>query len=280
MTGSVTGNRLRIGEAEVAYTDSGGVGDVLLLMHGGGLADWMVPLADDPRFTNYRVLRMTRAGYATDEYPGELTVADHARHAVKVLEHLGVSSVHVVAHSAGAGIALQLAVDAPSAVRTLCLLEPPLVDALADPADLDQLHAAFGPVIGTAMAALERGQDAEAFDAFMQVTCGPAYRDVLDRTLGTATVTDAVQRSRYLFTDEFPAFARWQFDSAVEHPVLLVHGNDSPPPMHRLIAHLAKQLPDATVAGIDHVNHLLPLTAPAEIAELVIAFHQRRAREQ
>lgn len=126
-----------------------------------------------------------------------------------------MGSGHVIAHSAGAGIALQLAVDSPSAVRTLCLHEPPLVNALADPADLDQLHAAFGPVIDTAMAALERGDDAEAFDAFMRVTCGPAYRDVLDRTLGTATVIGAIQRSRYLFTDEFPTFAHWQFDSAV-----------------------------------------------------------------
>jgi hypothetical protein len=37
--------RWRTGAAELAYTDSGGDGDTLVLIHGGGLADWFTPLA-------------------------------------------------------------------------------------------------------------------------------------------------------------------------------------------------------------------------------------------
>ncbi|MEV0568532.1 alpha/beta hydrolase [Dactylosporangium sp. NPDC050588] len=253
--------------AEIAYTDSGEHGEPLVLMHGGGLADWMTPLAAELR--GHRVIRLVRAGYTGGPFPDDLTVADHARHAATLLHRLGAAPAHVVAHSSGSAIALQLAVDSPSSVRTLCLLEPPLVDALADPSDVDDLRAAFGPTIGAAMAATARGDHAAAFDAFMPLVCGPRYREVMDEVLGAAVVDDAVSRSGPLFTSEAPALAAWTFDSAVARPVVLVQGADSPPPVHRLVAHLAGRLPQATVETVENVNHLMPLTAPATLAALI-----------
>src|SRR3954451_23208448 len=109
----------------------------------------MTPLAAELR--GHRVIRMVRAGYTGGPVPDGLTIADHAGHAATLLRRLGAAPAHVVAHSSGSAIALQLAVDSPSCVRTLCLLEPPLVDALADPSDVDELHAAFGPAMAPAL---------------------------------------------------------------------------------------------------------------------------------
>jgi pimeloyl-ACP methyl ester carboxylesterase len=256
--------RTLIGGAEVAYTDSGGDGEPLLLMHGGGLADWMTPLAAELR--GHRVIRLVRAGYTGGPLPDGLTIADHARHAATLLRRLDAAPAHVVAHSSGSVIALQLAVDDPSCVRTLCLLEPPLVDALADPSDVDALHAAFGPVMGAAMAATARGDHAAAFDAFMPLVCGPHYREVMDDVLGAAVVDDAARHSGPFFTSETPAVGAWSFDPAVARPVVLVQGADSPPPVHRLIAHLAGLLPQATIETVENAGHMMPLTAPAALA--------------
>jgi hypothetical protein len=55
--------RSRIDGAEVAHTDSGGAGEPLLLIHGGGLADWLTPLAATPELRDHRVIRMVRAGH-------------------------------------------------------------------------------------------------------------------------------------------------------------------------------------------------------------------------
>lgn len=253
--------------AEVGYTDSGGDGEPLLLMHGGGLADWMTPLATTLR--GYRVIRLVRAGYTGGPLPDDLTIAEHARHATTLLHRLGAAPAHVVAHSSGTAIALQLAVDNPSDVRTLCLLEPPLVDALADPSDVDDLRAAFGPVMGAAMAATARGDHAAAFDAFMPLVCGPRYREVMDDVLGAAVVDDAARRSGPLFTSEAPALGAWTFHPAVAQPVMLVQGTNSPPPVRRLIAHLARLLPQATVETVQNAGHLMPLTAPATLAALI-----------
>jgi pimeloyl-ACP methyl ester carboxylesterase len=92
--------------AEVAYTDSGGDGEPLLLMHGGGLADWMTPLAAE--LGGYRVIRLVRAGSTGGPLPAGLTVADHARHAATLLHRLGCGPAHVVAHSSSSAIALRL----------------------------------------------------------------------------------------------------------------------------------------------------------------------------
>ncbi len=51
-------------------------------------------------------------------------------------------------------------------------------------------------------------------------------------------------------------------------PVLLVEGAHSPAATHRLVARLAGLLGDAHVARIEGANHLLPLTHPAELADL------------
>jgi len=276
MTDIHTLTRSIIDGAEVAHADSGGDGEPMLLIHGGGLADWLTPLAATPELSGHRVIRMVRAGYTGRPVPPGLTVADHARHAATLLRQLDAAPAHVVAHSSGSAIALQLAVDDPSSVRSVALCEPPLVDTLADPSDLADLHAAFGVVLGSAMAATARGDHAAAFDAFMSLVCGPGYRGVMDDVLGAALVDDAASNGGDFFTSETPAIGTWTFDPVVRRPVLLIQGGDSPPPLHRLIARMADRLPDATVVTVDHTNHLMPLTAPAALGRLVAGFCRSR----
>ena len=176
----------------------------------------------------------------------------------------------MVAHSSGTTIALQLALDHPALVRTLCLSEPPLIDALVAPEDRAAVQAMLGPVIGSAMAATARGDLPAAFDTFMTAVCGPAYRRVIAGTLGPDVLAAAEHGCRYFFTDEMPAAATWTLDAAaIAQPVLLVQGGASPPPVHRLVSRLAALLPDATVTTIAGADHLLPLTAPAELGALI-----------
>jgi pimeloyl-ACP methyl ester carboxylesterase len=265
--------RLRIGAAEIAYTDSGGDGEPLLLIHAGLFPDWFTPLAATLAARPNRVIRLVRAGYTDAPAPGGLTLADHAGHAATLLKRLDAAPANVIAHSSGTVIALNLALDHPGLVRRLCLCEPPLVDTLAAPEDLDLLHTTLGPAIGAAMAATARGDLPAAFDAFMTAVCGPAYREVMADTLGADTLENAEQRCGHFFTDEIPALNAWDLDPAaaanLEQPVLLVQGGASPPPVHRLIARLAALIPDATIAEIDQADHLLPLTAPAELGRLI-----------
>ena len=77
-------------------------------------------------------------------------------------------------------------------------------------------------------------------------------------------------------TSEVAAVNAWTFDPAVTQPVLLIQGADSLPLLHRLIAHVARRLPDASVVTLDNANHLMPLTAPGELGGLIAQFSRPR----
>ena len=187
----------------------------------------------------------------------------------------------MVAHSAGSTVALQLAADRPGLVRSLTLCEPPLIDPLAAPADHELLHAVLGPALGSVGAAAARGDLPAAFDTFMTLVCGPDHRRVMTDTLGAAVVEAAVDHCRYFLTEELAAVSGWAMDPAVlahlPMPVLLIQGGDSPPPVHRLIAHLAGVMGTAEVVTVPGAGHLMPLTHPAGLGRLIAGFGRSAA---
>jgi pimeloyl-ACP methyl ester carboxylesterase len=130
-----------------------------------------------------------------------------------------------------------------------------------------------GPVIGAAMAAALRGDLPGAFDIFMTAMCGPEYPAVITATLGSAGLQQARADCGYFFTGEMPALGQWHFDDELAHrihqPVHLIGGHDSPPFTHHLITHLAKTLPHTDTTIMSGQNHLLPLQAPAGLANLI-----------
>jgi pimeloyl-ACP methyl ester carboxylesterase len=258
------------------YEDRG-EGEAVLLIHAGVFSTWFTPLADSPRLNGLRVIRLVRAGYGDGPAPTRtLTPADHAAHCAALIDALGLGRAHVVAHSSGAAVAMQLAVYRPELVSSLVLSEPPMVEGLIDPADGELVGAMLGPAIEGAVGAAQRGDDAAAFAAFMGAVCGPAHRDVLVSALGAAAVESAERESRTFFTNELPGVGGWSFDdhvaARITQPVLLVQGGASPPPVHRLIARLARLLPAAEVATIDGDDHLLPLRSPDALATLIASF--------
>lgn len=253
--------------ATIAWSDTGS-GEPTLLVHAGVFGAWFAPLA--PRLPG-RVIRMLRAGYTDGPLPtSTIGIVEHAAHAAALLNRLGTGPATVVGHSSGALIVLQLAQDRPDLVRRLVLSEPPLIDPLLDPADVSEIHATQGPAIGAAMAATAKGDRRGAYDAFMDEVCGPDHRDIVAGVLGPGGIARAERDSTFFFTNEMPAIGGWTpVDPAgIAAPVLLVAGGESPGATHRLVARLARLLPDAQVATIAGANHLLPLTHPAGLADL------------
>jgi pimeloyl-ACP methyl ester carboxylesterase len=255
------------------HDDSGGYGEPLVLLHAAGFADWFVPLEREPAVAGLRRIRVTRTGYA-DPAPAEpLTVADHAAECADLLRRLGIERARVLAHSSGTVVALQLALDHPAVVGELVLIEPPLIDPLLPPQDRAAVAAAIGPALGAAVGAAAQGDLRTAFDTFLAALCGPDFRTVIESALGRAGLERAERGCGYTFTGEVPSLTAWHFDEElarrIEQPVQLIAGGDSPPFTHRLVDHLAAMLPDARTTVVPGHNHLLPLTAPAVLADLV-----------
>src|SRR5918995_1652644 len=120
-------DRLSIGGVQLEY-EAHGSGEPVLLIHGAHIADAMRPLVDEPALSGFRLIRYHRRGFAGSEHPpGPTSIGEQADDAAGVLDGLGVDRTHVVGHSLGAVIALELAARRPTQVLSLSLLEPALL---------------------------------------------------------------------------------------------------------------------------------------------------------
>jgi pimeloyl-ACP methyl ester carboxylesterase len=250
-------------------------GEVVCLVHAGVFAAWFAPLFNQPALDTFRVIRPIRPGYGRSPVPPEpASIAAHAHRCGDLLRGLGVTRAHWVGHSSSCCIGLQLALDDPGLVASLILVEP------AKPSGKQREQAA-STYVGPALAAVAQGDIARAFDVFLRGVGGDGYREILRARFGHDGLAEAERESAYFFADEMPALAAWTFGPAeaahITAPALLIRGAESRPWFHENVAILAEMLPDARTLTLPGMDHLAPLTHPAELAFTISEFVSRPA---
>ena len=118
----------RINGAEIEYEVIGD-GQPVLFLHGVLLGDSFQPMLAEPGIADsHRCITWHRRGYAGSRPgPSSDSVEEAAADARALLEYLGIGRAHVVGHSYGGCVALQLALDAPERVYSLALVEAALL---------------------------------------------------------------------------------------------------------------------------------------------------------
>jgi pimeloyl-ACP methyl ester carboxylesterase len=261
--------RASLGGVELEYRTVG-AGEPVVLVHAGVFADWFEPLLKEPSLRRYCLVTYHRVGYAGSSHvPGPMSIAQQAAHVRALMEQLQIDSAHLVGHSSGANIMLQLALDAPQRVRSLALLEM----ALAVPASSPGRAG-----IPQAIEFHRAGDKAAAVDTFMRAVAGPGYRAVADRALPGA-FEQAVRDADTFFGQELPALRQWTFGpqeaARIKQPVLLVIGGRSPE-----VSPVWQQRQDLLIAWMSHAEpfvldgatHLLHLENARGLAERLGAF--------
>ena len=258
-----------------------GEGEPVVFLHGGALTDCFGPLGDALSATgSYRLVGYRRPGYGSSTLPSQpITMAGQAECCLALMRHLGLAQAHLVGHSIGACVALQAALQAPEAVASVALLEPPVMSAISDPSPaLTVLRASAG--------LWRQGDVAGAMDAFMRGIVDPDYERVLDRILGSWR-EDALKGTDAFFQTDQPAFQAWRFGPAdatrVRQRAILFLGANSTAvnpirePVHKT---LLSWLPNAEGHTVEGATHLLPLQVPARIAEVLTASYGGRISAQ
>ncbi len=269
-------HRLDVGEMTIEFTDLGD-GEPVLMIHAGVFVAWFPTVSADPAMQAFRRVAPIRVGYdSTAPAPTRhLTLADHATHCAAVLDSLGIGHAHVLGHSSGSLIGLQLAADRPDLVRSLVLVEPAAAPSLLPP----DVAAGFGQFVRSVMTTAAAGDVAAAFDTFMRRVCAEDYRTVLIDALGPDGLQQAERDCGFFFRDEGPAVREWRFAafeaSRISQPVLLVQGGASPPIVHGIVARLAEMLPNAESMTAHGADHLLPLRDPATLASIAAGFMRK-----
>lgn len=188
------------------------------------------------------------------------------------MQRLGIEKAHIVGHSSGALIALQLALEGPGVVHSLSLLETALPSVMfAAP----EVQAAMQK----AMPQYQAGNKAGALDAFMRGFLLPDYGEAVSRAFGPQAFEQALSAIDTLFQVEFPALQRWSFtreDAArIRQPVLLILGGASFQYWRQIHEEMQKLLPQAASFVLADSDHLLMVRKPGEMAEALAGYFGR-----
>jgi pimeloyl-ACP methyl ester carboxylesterase len=260
------------GDVALAYEDAG-AGEPALLIHGAFVADAFRPLFSEPPLADHRLIAYHRRGYGgSDPAPASMTLEEHAADCRAVLSHAGVLRAHVVGHSFGALVALQLALDAPELVGTLTLLEAGLL--VGDSADL------YRRGLEESVARYRDVGARVAVDEFFRCRW-PAYREHLDRVVPGA-FEQAVADAATCFEVDLPSGLAAELGEAhvrrVAQPTLVVLGEESlalHPRFGETYRLLLAWLPKAEGSVLPRASHFLQLEQPRAMAEALAAFFRR-----
>ncbi len=236
-------------------------GDRIVFVHASPFVSWYLPLVE--QLKEFSTLLYRRRLVKSDSSAFRpLTAAEDAASCARLMDHVGWQTAHIVGHSYGALVALQLALDAPERVRSVALLEP----AARGISRSEQVVAALAPVA----AAYRSGDKAGAVDGFLRHVCGDDYRAVLDRVVPDA-FREALDEADLFFEAEMPAVQRWSFgpgDAArVTQPVLNVLGAQSVPRFVEGNELIQSWFPRAQRLSVPDAGHLLMVQNPGGLAQ-------------
>ncbi len=252
-----------------------GRGEPLVLVHGswgeGETWGFVVPGFAE----SFGVVTYDRRGHGRSSGPPEDgTVHDDVADLVALIEKLGIAPANIVANSYGACIALRLTVERPELVRRTAGHEPPFLPLLADDPEAKAILETSAESIEAVRQLLEAGAHATGAEQFVETVA-----------LGPGMWSEIPPPMQEMFVRHAPTFLGELNDpdalmidlgalGAVSSPVLLSHGNQSPPMFAPIIERLARALPAAhrhTFAGAGHVPQL---THPDAYVAVVKSFIQ------
>lgn len=247
-----------------------GTGEPVVLIHGSTIKDDFLPVAHLPALHGYRLIRYHRRGYGgSTGSQGPISIEDQTRDCAGLIRALGIERAHVVGHSYGGVIALQLALDAPELVHSLVLMEPALI--LVVPSGQAMMQQ-MTPV----MEMYQRGETAQAAAMFIQAISRPSAQQIIDDVI-PGGYEDALTMADMFFATEMPALGAWSFDkqrvaARVKQPVLYVIGGETAPVFTEVQQLLAEALPQMVSTTIAGATHLLDIEKPGPSADAIAGF--------
>lgn len=265
-------NLLKLGNTRLACVDQG-QGETVVLVHGSNSDVRTWESVRDNLSRHHRVFAYSRRYH----WPNESIAlgADYAMQQqlddlVAAVASLGVGAVHLVGHSYGALLCLQLALQAQGSVRSLVLSEPPSIRLFTSiPPTLLELLALslrrprtawaianFGlRGVVPATAALKRGAPDAALEHIGRAVLGSA-------AFARLSPERLSQARQNLIPAELMGSGMAPLDATAIRrlavPTLLLRGEHSPALFGHLMDRLAQLLPDARcteIAGASHIAH-------------------------
>jgi 3-oxoadipate enol-lactonase len=248
------------------YYQEVGEGVPILLIHPAGATASTWGSATEELARIGRVITYDRRGYARSGGEPVRSMSTHTADAAAILEYLRTPPAVVVGTSAGAAIAVDLAVRRPDLVQVVIAHEFPW------------RFARHLPTISQAAALLKigslvlRGRQSDAAEALLRSAY--TYRDGASawdafpeewRRAGRENARASLRDFRSSI-GEYPSAADL---ASVEVPVMCTYGARSPDSMFRFARSLASAIPTARTHRIEGAGHAVAFDAPTDFVQLI-----------
>lgn len=218
----------------------------------------------------YVSLAVNPSGHgSTEMFAGArpMTIADEAEAALALMPEAD-GPAHLVGHSYGGAIAVEMVLSAPGRFTTLTLIEPalyPLLSSGGRPDLAEEVEAENARFIERAGAGERERAFEDYFDyyngspGFWQAMPGAAREKVLPLAPVVAAALGAVQASPRTLDDL----------GRIALPVLVAWGGDTDPVHAALSRIVADAIPEARTRVIEGAGHMCSLTHPDEVARAI-----------
>ncbi|RTZ40048.1 alpha/beta hydrolase [Candidimonas sp. SYP-B2681] len=260
----------RIADSSVHYTQAGS-GELLLLIHGS-LCDyrywrWQIPALSQ----HMHVVAPSLRGFwpqAFDREESSFSVAQHTCDMIAFAQQLADGKpLHLLGHSRGAQIALELACVAPELVRSLTLADPGF--RIGDEPPNSPFHMNVATL-------LEQGKVEEALSQFIDTVNGAGtWRQMVGWF--KAMVTD----NAYTLLSQVREINRpvdLERASHLRCPILLVGGANSPARYGSRIDILERAFTDVSRVSIPLASHGMNLANPKAFNQALLSFLTKTSR--
>jgi 3-oxoadipate enol-lactonase len=244
---------VRADGGEIWADDTGGTGTPVVLLHPGwGDSSIWLPVMSRLA-SSYRVIRYDVQGFGRS--PAPQAPFTHLGDLTAVLDHLDMPRAALVGHSGGGGTAIGLALASPGRVSALVLLAPGVQDY---PWSQDDPYVAeFGRL---AAADDQKGLAGLGLRTWAAADPGPDAQAQI-----TGAVTAMFQLGGFERPDP-PAYDRL---SEITAPAVVALGDLEYPMVARCAESIADRIPGCRRVAVPGADHMLPLRAPALIADLI-----------
>ena len=237
----------------------------VLLIHSGGFTSRQWRKLADQLAPRFRVLAPDLLGYGSEPWPigKPFDFHDDVAHLDRLLDE----PAHVVGHSYGGLIAMQLALAAPDRVRSLALYEPVAFGVLDEPADQTARDAIAQLKAYTPDA---NGVDEVWLAGFVDWWNGEgAWQRLGDDT------KRAFRSVGWKLSQEVASLIADRTDSkryaTIAVPTLLLGGERSQPAERRVLDKLVVTLPNAKLHVFPELGHMGPITHAAAVNAAIVA---------
>lgn len=276
----VTHHLTDLNGSRIHYVSAGDAGSPILLVHGWPETWWAFRSLIPILATTHRVFALDIRGFGdSDAAASTFGEADAAADLHRLVEHLALGPVHLLAQDISGGLAFRFAATHPDLVASFTAVESSLVgfglEALADVNSFGSWHVGFLGTRGIASMLLP-GHERELLAGWafplMNGTAGAVLDSDLDEFERTYSRPDAWRGTEGIYSAIFSdkeTTKQLAEEKPLRMPVLAVDGANAP---FTELSFRPVAADRFTAVRVEGVGHLVAQEAPEQLASALLEF--------